>query len=294
MELLSKLFDALTKTVGSAAVFLVVTAFIVLQFGDTAVKVFNQKPEVALAAVGLFVVGVFLGLVHVLSVHFGVPAGRGFLEGLAAGVVAGVLAGWLYKHCPAQPRLVEAAVSWAFFLTVAVCGIYGLTLSLCEPRTKLRWSQRIAAIIVLIAAIMLPVGLAVGYYAERMVKDSRYVTFMELGMIAGAFILAKAAFPLWRTCRRWSSFLGRLAGLGVLALLISGLATEVSRRFSDGPLGSDLTCSGECYHAFLKFADPQKTPVAVLAILGLIVGASLCYFAVTTNLLPHLWRRMGK
>lgn len=293
MELLSKLFDTLSKKVGNAAVLLVVAAFIVLQFGDTAVKLFRLKPEVALASVGLFVVGVFLGLVHLLSVHFGVQAVRGLLEGLAAGVVAGVLAGWLYSHCPENPEIVAGPVAGTFILTVAVCSIYGLALSLCEPRTKMRWSQRIAAVIFLIAAIMLPVGLAVGYYTERVSGEGRYITFMEIGMIAALFILVKAAFPLWRTCRRWSSFLGRLAAVGILAVLIGGLATGVSRAFGDGPPDWRLACDGE-FRTLLEFASPDRTPVAILAILGLIVGASVCYFVATTNLVPHLWRRLAR
>jgi hypothetical protein len=282
MDLLSKLFEALSKTVGTPAVILVAAAFIVLQFGDSAVKLFNQNPIPVIAALALFVFGVFLGLVQVLNTRFEVKAGRGFLEGLAAGGVAGLVCGFYYASCPLRGDAPNSAFARTFLLTIIVSSVYGLALSLCDPSAKFRWAERVAAIAVLATVIMLPVALAVGYYAEHWLPG-RYISFPEIAVTGGVFITAKAVFPLARAHGGWLSFVVRLLGLGASAALMAWALGRFSGEAAFVDLVWRLKCPEWQIDPLLKFANPSATPVAVLAIALLVVCSSVLYFMATTN-----------
>ena len=264
MDLLSKLFEPLSKTVGTPAIILVVASFIVIQFGDAVIKTLQTNSIPAVAGTMLFVLGAFAGFVRVLNDHFDVKAGRGFVDGLVAGLPAGVLGGVLYALHRAATDPPQAAFARVLLLTILVGGFWGLALSLCHPRVKINWAERLTAILVYVLAIMLPIGTVIGTVSQNFLPGD-WVRFEEVVAMSGAFVLVLAAFPLARS-GRGAVFLA--TRLGVLAVFVALMTWTFPKVFGD---------------VRLDFGHVATAPFALVAIGAVLTVASAAYFLTTTD-----------
>ena len=120
------------------------------------------------------------------------------------------------------------------------------------------------AIAVFAMAIMMPVALVTGYYAEQWLPGG-YITFSDIAWTTAAVVTVKGMFPLGRLTRGWPP---RIACLLALAGAAAIIAWGLSVPFGD---------------ALMSFTKKSATPVAVAAIAALVVCQSIAYFVATTD-----------
>jgi len=260
----SELFDKLRATVGTPAMILVATAFLLLQFGEAAEKQLADHPVTALPAIGLFVLGALAGLSYSLKARFDVDAGKGFAHGAVAGLAAGLVGGIGYSWAlPGADAI--AGFAGTILISVAVGGFYGIALSLCHPSAKFAWRERATALAVFVTCIMLPVAIVAMTYGEWLLPK-RFIAFRDVKYVLGTYILVKAALQLvgMVSARRY------VARLSVMAIVLVLLGFAMTRVDSVNSIRFSLR-------------ESEKVPALIFVILTLLLSSSVIYFLATTE-----------
>jgi tetratricopeptide (TPR) repeat protein len=309
MEALEKLWKQLSEALGVPALVLAATAFIVVQFVSALPAVTGNGFVVALPGVLLFSLAVFSALGNVIRSHYQVDV-QCALRQAALAAAAGAVAGALVHAVQLKPfdRLADG---FALYVTLGwpLAACYGFVLALLDPPPlaattsgatapeagrvspeRFDWRARGTAVVVFLAAIVLPPAVVVARYAVQL--PASYVSAESILVGLAFFLVLKA----WLRLRGEASPRraqdgadgrpGREPGHAARRLIL--LVTTL--------LGTGLLVwkakEGLLPSMPLAFSPAEAIPLSVVTVSVMLVWSTLAYLLAVAG--PSRWLRRAQ